>query len=318
MGISLHEMAKKLREYDAFKIYYHKNPDGDAVMSAFALASALQSIGIPCEPVCCDPVPDAYRVMIADLSFQPLKEYTAIAVDSSNNKRLGKYADEHITLCIDHHENNMTADLKYVDPQASSCCELILRLLREMEIPVTPKLAGLLYTGLVTDTQCFRTSSTNAHSLETAAYLARQGADIVYIARRFALEKTPERIAVERLLLDSFHYTCGGRILGCMLTFEDLTRIGVDDTQLEGINIVVDQVTGLDVGIVVRETRPGHSRVSVRTYTGINAAEICAGFGGGGHFDRAGYEIKSAPAQALKMIEEAAGSYAEQHRDGRA
>ncbi len=312
MEITLQEMAQKLREYPAYRIYYHKSPDGDAVMSAYALALALQGLGIPCEPICCDPLPEAYQWLVKDCSFPTLSSYTAIAVDSGSNKRLGAYSREPITLCIDHHENSMEAEFKYVIPKASSCSELIHSLLCEMKIPVTKKLADLLYTGLITDTQCFRTYSTNQGSLETAVALARAGADIVKLARRYALEKSPERLAIESILMSSFHYSCNNRILGCMFTCEDLLRINVDDSRLEGLNLVVDQVRGLDIGIVVRETRPGHCRVSVRTYTGLNAAEICRAFEGGGHDDRAGCEIESTPAEALRMVEERAASFLEQ------
>ena len=309
MDLTLQEMAAKLREYPSYRIYFHKTPDGDAVMSAYALALALKSIGIPCEPVCSDPIPEAYQDTVAEMPFEPLDTFTAIAVDSSDAKRLGKYQDEKITLCIDHHENKLEADYQYVVPTASSCCELIYKLIREMNIPVTKQLANLLYSGLVTDTMCFRTHATNPASLDAAASLARDGADIVRIARRYALEKTPERIAIEQVLLDSFHYTCDHQILGCMFTYDDLCRIGADDSQLEGLNLIVDQVRGLAIGIVVRETRPNHCRVSVRTYTGLNAIKICEKFNGGGHADRGGCELETNPAEALRMVEEAAGEY---------
>lgn len=309
MDLTLQEMAVKLREYPSYRIYFHKSPDGDAIMSAYALALALQAIGISCEPVCCDPIPDVYHDIIAEMSFDSLDSFTNIAVDSADAKRLGKYKDEKITLCIDHHENKMEADYRYVVPEASSCCELIYQLIREMNVPVTKHLANLLYTGLITDTMCFRTHSTTPASLKTAASLAQDGADIVRIARRFSLEKTQERIAIEQVLLDSFHYTCSHQILGCMFTYDDLCRIGADDSQLEGLNLVVDQVQGLAIGIVVRETRPSHCRVSVRTYTGLNAVKICEKFNGGGHADRAGCELETNPAEALRMVEEAAEAY---------
>ncbi len=304
MDITLQELSRKLREYSSYRIYYHKSPDGDAVMSAYVLALALQSIGIVCEPKCCDPVPEVYLDLINPIKCEHLENYTAIAVDSASAARLGDYSNETITFCIDHHENNMQAKYRYVVPEASSCAELIYRLLLEMKIPITMQIANLLYVGLITDTQCFRTYSTNQASLETAVELAKCGADIVRIARRYTLEKTPERIAIEQILLNSFHYTCEGRVLGCMFTYEDMQKTGADDSELEGLNLIVDQVRGPEIGIVVRETQPGHCRVSVRTYSeSLNAAEICTQFSGGGHADRAGCEMNATPEQALKQIE---------------
>ena len=310
MDITLKEMARRLREYPAYRIYYHKSPDGDAVMSAYALALALQGIGISCEPKCCDPIPKAYFDLVNPIHCDCLDQYTAIAVDSASAARLGDYSDEKITFCIDHHENTMEAEFRYVVPEASSCAELIYKLFLEMGLPITTQIANLLYTGLVTDTQCFRTYATNQASLETAAELARHGADIVSIARRYTVEKTPERIAIEQVLLNSFRYTCNGRILGCMFAYEDMLRTGANDSELEGLNLIVDQVRGPEIGIVVRETRPGHCRVSVRSYINdLNAAEICEHFGGGGHADRAGFETDMSPGQTLRKVEITASKY---------
>ncbi len=61
--------------------------------------------------------------------------------------------------------------------------------------------------------------------------------------------------------------------------------------------------------ILHRETQPGRCRVSVRTYTGLNAAEICQALGGGGHSDRAGCELDAPPEEALKMVEEKVAEY---------
>ena len=99
----------------------------------------------------------------------------------------------------------------------------------------------------------------------------------------------------------------------CHLCGVALVRIGAVDSRLEGLNLIVDQVRGPEIGIVVRETQPGHCRISVRTYTGLNAAEICASFGGGGHADRAGGEIEASPAEALKRVEIAAAAYINKH-----
>lgn len=310
MNITMKEMARKLKEYPAYQIYYHKSPDGDAVTSAYALALALKSLGIPCEPVCCDPIPPAYRYLTDPHVFEPLEGCTAIAVDSANAKRLGKNSHVKITLCIDHHENTMEAEFRYVDPERSSCAELIYELIQEMGVPMTKVLADLLYVGLVTDTRCFRTYSTNVRSLEAAAAMARDGADIVGIARRHELEKDARKIEIEKTIMNHFHYSCAEKVLGTWFSWEDMQRIGVDETELGGLALIVDQISGLDIGILIREKSPGHCSVSVRSYRkDINAVEICSEYGGGGHADRAGFELEGDPAAVLSTAEEAAARY---------
>ena len=58
MMISLKRMAEELGKHDSYRIYYHKQPDGDAIGSAFALALGLRSAGHRCAVFCCDPLPE--------------------------------------------------------------------------------------------------------------------------------------------------------------------------------------------------------------------------------------------------------------------
>jgi len=181
-----------------------------------------------------------------------------------------------------------------------------------MNVPINKQIADFLYTGLVTDTMCFRTTGTNAQSLHTAAKLAEYGANIVGIARRFCLLKSPQRMEIERVLCNSFHYTCNAKVLTSMFTYDDMHRIGLDDSQLEGLNSVVDQVEDIDIAIVIRETKPDFCRVSVRTMKpNYNAADICGIFGGGGHSDRSGCEVENNPKIVREMLESAVEQYIE-------
>ena len=310
MNVDLKTMASQLKTIKQARIYFHKKPDGDAVGAAYGLALGLQAAGAVCEVLCSDPVPATYRFMADRVPVQRLEQATVIAVDTATPGRLGKYKEERIDLCIDHHENNtIEALFKYVEENASSCSEIIFKLLREMGVEITAEIASLLYTGLVTDTSSFRTLSTNAASLQAAAELAACGAPVAEIARLHCLYKTRQRLEIERVLANSFQYVCAGHILGCYFSHADMTRIGTDDSQLEGLNIIVEQVEGVEIGIVVRETIPGHCRISVRTCPKYNAAEICAVFGGGGHANAAGCELDGMPADVLKQVEEVCARY---------
>ena len=305
---SLKKVAAAMKKLHDAKIYYHKTPDGDAIGSAHALGLALQSQGVRCELFCEDQVPDRYHFLTDKFKSDKTENAALIALDSSSISRLGNYSDAY-DFCIDHHENNtIPAEYKYVDETSSSCSEIIYHLLVLMGIPVTKPVADLLYAGLVTDTSCFRTDSTNADSLLTAAELARCGADVTKIGRVFTMKKTRARIELESVLMNNFRYSCGGKALGCFYTYNDLKHAGTTDLELEGIGAVVDQVEGIDVGFIVREKKPGLCRVSVRTYGKCDASKICREFGGGGHADRAGGNIKGKPEDVMDIVESACGA----------
>ena len=301
----LQSIAAEMKKVRAANIYYHKSPDGDAIGSAHALALGLRSLGAKCRLYCVDPIPQKYRFLTDKVEQEELEDPVLISVDSASPSRLGKYGDQQFDFCIDHHENNsIPADCKYVDDRSSSCAEIIYRLLVEMDVKITNQMADLLYVGLITDTSCFRTESTNSGSLRTAAELAECGADIVNLGKRFCLKKSPARIQIESILMDNFHYTCNGKVLGCFFSYDDLIRVGTTDSELEGLNGVIDQVEGIDIGIVIRETKPGKCRISVRTAAPYNAAKICTEFGGAGHADRAGGNLDGKPKEVLALVEE--------------
>ena len=310
VNTSIEVFAEELKKVREANIYYHKSPDGDAIGSAHALALGLQALGVRCQLFCVDPIPQKYLFLTTKIKQKKTEHPVLISVDSQSPSRLGKYGDLQFDFCVDHHENNSIPALnKYVDDQSSSCAEIIYKLLNAMGVAITNQIADLLYVGLITDTSCFRTESTNSESLRTGAQLAECGADIVNLGKTFCLKKSPARIQIESILMNSFHYTCDGKVLGCFFSYDDLVQVGTSDSELEGLNGVIDQVEGIDIGIVIRETKPRKCRISVRTIAPYNAAEICAKFGGAGHADRAGGNMDGKPQDVMAFVEETCKQY---------
>lgn len=75
------------------------------------------------------------------------------------------------------------------------------------------------------------------------------------------------------------------------LTREQIEQTGADGTDLEGITAIPRMIEGVQVGVTMRQQPGGSYKVSVRTITGVNASDICARLGGGGHAQAAGCEI---------------------------
>ncbi len=79
-------------------------------------------------------------------------------------------------LCIDHHTGNSGyADFTLLDGNAAATAELLYEVISEMGVEITPLIANCLYTGLATDTGCFRFSSTTANTHIVAAKLILAG-----------------------------------------------------------------------------------------------------------------------------------------------
>ena len=316
MNTTLKEMAEKLKTYDEYRIVYHIRPDGDCIGTAYGLALALQSIGKKCDVVGQDEIPRIHRYMTDKVQLDEVKEPVYIAVDSASRHRVGSYGDKHFTFCIDHHHNTFdNVDFKYVESDAGACSEIIFKLIREMGVTVTKQIADLLYTALVTDTLCFRTTDTRVQSFEVAAELAKCGADIYHIGRINTFIKSAGRMKIESILRDSFHYTCGGQIITGIIMLKDLDTAGVLDSDIEGINSVVEQIEGMRIGVTIRELPDGRMRCSMRSNGDISSDEICRKFGGGGHFHAACCELAMSAEKARAVIEQTCKEYLENNDD---
>ena len=303
MTTGIKDIAEKLLSYDEYMIHFHKDPDGDAVGSAYALALALQSAGKKCNVCCSDEVPSVYRYLtdrfIPDKVVSPVN----IAVDSAAPDRLGRFSDEKIVINIDHHyPNTIDAECSFSDPKAAACCEIVYDIIRELGTEITPFMADFLYTGIATDTYCFRSYSLRQRTFEICAELASLGANIVGVSRHHFMSKTRERMMVEKKFTDSFRYFHNNEILCGIITLDDIEKANIDECELEGINSVTERITGVLIGITVRQKPDGRCRVSVHTNNGIDASLICSRLGGGGHADAAGCEYFGTPDEAADAI----------------
>jgi phosphoesterase RecJ-like protein len=277
---------------------------------------ALQATGKKCEVVGTHPVPDQHRSMTNRVVMDKVENPIYIAVDSASPQRVGTYADQHFTFCIDHHHNTFEdVDYRYVETDCGACSEIIFKLIKEMKVPITKQIADFLYMAIVTDTMSFRTSDTRVQTFEIATELARLGADTYHISRRFMFLKSKGRIEIEHRLRNSFHFSCGDRVLTGIIMLSDLEDADILDSQLEGINSLVDEVEGVRLGITIRELLDGRMRCSVRTNGDLSADAFCRLHGGGGHFHAACCELDCDAPTARCIMEESARAFLKKHSD---
>lgn len=287
------EAAAFLREHDGYTILTHAHPDGDTLGSGYALCEGLRAIGKKANVVCPDPIPEKFLYLVSER--EDFAEETVISVDVADEKLLGGIAERYsgkIVLSIDHHGTNTGfAENMYLESDSAAACECVYKVLKELGVAVTPFTAGCLYTGIATDTGCFKFSNTTPRTHIFAAELIEQGADYGEINRVMFEVRTKERIEMERRVFESIEYFNGGKIAMVTLTQQMIAETKCDSSDLDGITALPRQIEGVLVGITVREKADGRWKVSFRTFDPYNAAEICALFGGGGHKNAAGCEF---------------------------
>lgn len=285
----------RLLKADRILLLCHKNPDGDTIGSAAALYHVLKRLGKTVAVLCADPIPARYGYMdigLFDGSFEP---GYIVAVDVAGIQLFGDGIAQYtqrVNLCIDHHSSNGGyADAMLLDGDAAATAELMYALLFAGGIEITPLIANCLYTGLATDTGCFKFANTTARSHEVAARLIEAGAEVVKLNGILFESKSRSRLAIERLALESLEYYFDDRCAVICLTKEQISETGVDGTDLEGITSMPRMIEGVLVGVTMRQQPTGSYKISVRTVPGVDAAAICSHLGGGGHRQAAGCEI---------------------------
>jgi c-di-AMP phosphodiesterase-like protein len=193
-------------------------------------------------------------------------------------------------VVLDHHragtETIENATLSYVEPYASSACEMVSEVLQYISdgIKIRPEEADSMYSGIMVDTNNFVTK-TGVRTFEAAAYLRRSGADVTRVRKLFredALEYKARADAVSQAEIYRDSYA----ISTCYS--EDLpspTVIGAQAAN-ELLNI-----KGIKASFVLTDYQ-GKIYVSARSIDEVNVQLIMERLGGGGHMNVAACQME--------------------------
>ena len=154
------QTAALLRSWDKILVMSHASPDGDTLGSASALLRGLVSLGKQVRFFCADPVPEKFQYLFAGIPLGDFAPDHVMTVDVADKRLLGEAPPEYLArveLAIDHHGTHVPfSQERWVDAHAAAAVELIYALLVELGVELAPAVADCLYTGLATDTGCFR------------------------------------------------------------------------------------------------------------------------------------------------------------------
>ena len=301
--------AARLRAADDILILSHKNPDGDTIGSALGLCLALRALGKNAAVLCSDPIPKMYEYLDInwyDGSYEPS---FVVAVDVASIQLFGENnnVQEYVkraNLCIDHHGSNSGyAYATLLEPQAAAVCEILTDLIPDnLGVPLTPEIANCLYTGVATDTGCFRFTSTTAKTHLAAARLMKAGADAGRLNEILFECRSHSRIEAEREALESLEYYFDDRCAMICLTRDQIVQTGVANAELEDLTSLPRSIEGVEVGLTLRQQPDGSFKISVRTSRDVDACSIARRLGGGGHNRAAGCEISGNLDNAKRAI----------------
>ena len=193
-------------------------------------------------------------------------------------------------VVLDHHRQGTdtieNATLSYVEPYASSACEMVSEILQYTadNIKIRTEEADCMYSGIMIDTNNFM-SKTGVRTFEAAAFLRRSGADVTRVRKMFR-EDAAEYKAKADAVSQAEIYRQSFAISVCLS--EDVqspTIIGAQAAN-ELLNI-----KGVKASFVLTDYQ-GKIYVSARSIDEVNVQIIMERMGGGGHMSIAATQLE--------------------------
>jgi len=324
---------------DRITVITHAHPDGDAIGSAGAMKSYLETCrGKKTEAVVPDSHPDFLSFIFDGRGFTTASEDAAkaknailncdliIVTDASGANRLGDLEQvfldsKAIKVLIDHHLGPLTEqfDLAFSDANVSSACELLYSLLLRM-----PDIAGKakalpaeaatsLMTGMTTDTNNFANSVFPA-TLKMASELLGAGVDRGMIIQKLYNECRENRVRAFASYLGRELTILDNGLAYMILRGKRLSEFDISDGETEGLVNVPLTIGKVRMSLLLKEDN-GYFRVSLRSRPGTTVRELAmAAFHGGGHAQASGGRLYFPedipdPDEAARYVEEAAARF---------
>ena len=303
MRIEFSEAVNELKSADDILILCHRNPDGDTLGSGFALLRALKLMGKRARLSCDDKIPAKFSYLYDGIEDEGFEEKFIVSVDVAERKLLGENYNElygdRVNLSFDHHgTSRLFAEKTYCESESASACEILFGVIEALGVEIDKGIADCLYTGMSTDTGCFRYSNVTPRTHRIAAELIEKGADHTGINIKMFETKSMNSIMLEKLCLQSLEFYAEGKVAVITVTKDMLESCSCDKSDLDAIKPITRQIEGVEIGLTVKQEDNGKAGVSARTSENYDASLICAHFGGGGHARAAGCEMKCTPEEA--------------------
>ena len=202
-------------------------------------------------------------------------------------------------VVLDHHrqgaEKIQNASLSYIEPSASSACEMVAEILQYYDegIRLKQSEADCMYAGIVVDTQNF-VAKTGMRTFEAAAFLRRNGADMTRVRKSFRDDMSTYKARAEAVRHAEAFMGCYAISICPSDGLENPTVTGAQAAN-ELLNIV-----GVKASFVLTEYQ-NKVYISARAMDEVNVQIIMEQLGGGGHMDIAGAQLEGIDAEEARI-----------------
>ena len=311
-----HALRDIMESADEIYVMGHHNEDYDCFGASMGVACMARAIGKPVHIVLSDMNEGIDRfedVLGKEEIYEDLFVRAGDIAGTASLSALLVVVDAHIphiladptlldripkVVVIDHHRRseNFVKNplLVYIETSSSSASELVTELLMYFGDSIRPTKfdATALYSGIVVDTKNFNVSA-GVRTFDAAAYLRRAGADPVLVRSLFQSDYETT-VALARAKANA-EYFPGGLIVG---SIPELLQNGQIIAAQAADGML--RVDGVRMSIYVFQLDGDTVGISARSSGEMNVQVIMEHFGGGGHANVAGAQVKGVPLSAVR------------------
>ena len=317
--VKAHALRELLESTDNVLIMGHKISDIDAVGAAVGIYAAARVFDKKASIVLNDvtsslqPFIDLYKnngdydkdlFVTSEEAIAKVNPNTLVVVVDVNKKSYTE-CPELPNKCksivvLDHHRQGSepidNATLSYIEPYASSACEMVAEILQYIcdNIRIKSIEADTIYAGMVIDTNNF-TNKTGARTFEAAAFVRRNGADIIRVRKLLRSDATEYKARAEAVRHMEIFKDCYAISFCPSAGLQSPTIVGA-----QAANELLN-VAGVKASFVLTYYN-NEIYISARSIDEVNVQLVMERLGGGGHMTIAGAQLREVNPDEAKAI----------------
>ncbi len=296
-------ILEEIKKAENILINLHRGPDPDSFCSALSLYKFVESFGKNCT-LCLVKTSelsdflsnekDSNLVKFVDYNELDFNKYDLfISPDSASWQQVVNNIDIKIPdlpiIIIDHHPSNEKfGEINVLDFKASSCSEMVYKLLVDWEFDIDVELSNLLLTGIIADTGGFAFSD-NSETLRIVANLMDIGAMKSEILTKMFRTVRFEKLKYWGVCIDMLKFDTDNRFVWLATPYEVENKYKVNDSNFA--TMFSNIVDGSNFGVVMSEDEPKSLKISFRGRDNFDVSAMARELGGGGHIMAAGAKV---------------------------
>jgi bifunctional oligoribonuclease and PAP phosphatase NrnA len=231
-----------------------------------------------------------------------------VVLDSGDLERLDTVYVENADLFqrlpvinVDHHPtNHLFGSVNIVESRAAAAGELLYILFRRLNMPIDETVAVCLLAAIAADTLVFTTNSTTSSTMRAAAGLMDAGASLAPIVEQLNGARPLSTVRLWGKVLSQVQ--TDGPLIWSWVTQKTLVEVGAKDDESDGLSSFLIRTRGAKVAILFKEVEERLVKASLRSTPDVDVAKVAWHFGGGGHRQAAGCQLRGELEQVERAV----------------